>query len=143
MRKAKGLPLFELLVVVSIIGIIAALAIPRLLESQKAAKEASAIASLRTITTAQFAYWSNGRTAFAATLRDLEAEGHINPGLGSGEKDGYSFDLEGGRSTFSARANPISVLAGSRHFFTDESGIIRVDEGCEAGPGSPVLSSDR
>ncbi len=139
MKSGRGFSLIELLVVFLIIGIIAALAIPRLVESQMAANEASAIASLRTITTAQMAYLSSGRPDFAAALADLEAEGLIDSALGSGEKDGYTFSLVGAGATFTVRADPDSDTTGTRHFFADESGVIRFAVGGQAGPGSLAL----
>jgi prepilin-type N-terminal cleavage/methylation domain-containing protein len=56
MKNQKGFSLIELLIVVAVIGIIAAIAVPNLLESKKAANEASAISSVRTIVTAQITY---------------------------------------------------------------------------------------
>jgi len=142
-RDAKGFSLIELLIVVAIILIIAAIAIPNLLRSRIAANQASAVGSLRTLNTAEITYSSTYNIGFPSSMAYLAppaaganptstAAGLIDSVLASGSKSGYSFTYTPGNPDSSGRINqytytaiPITTSTGTNYYFTDESGVIR------------------
>jgi prepilin-type N-terminal cleavage/methylation domain-containing protein len=153
MRKQKGFSLIELLIVVAIILIIAAIAIPNLLRARMAANEASAVASIRTINTAMVTYNSTyptvgysatlvalgpsaatpcAATSTTACLIDATLANNGNP-AGSG-KSGFTFTATGatsGASTtnviYFATAVPLVLnQTGGRSFCAYEDGVVRV-----------------
>ena len=140
-NKQKGFSLIELLIVVAIILIIAAIAIPNLLRSKMAANEASAVASLRTYNTAIVSYSTTYNTDPATDLSQLgpattpssTAADLVDNLLGSATptKSGYNFTYTPGTasngviSQYTIQAAPQSSSTGQRKFFTDQSGVIR------------------
>ncbi|NNF00909.1 MAG: prepilin-type N-terminal cleavage/methylation domain-containing protein [Pyrinomonadaceae bacterium] len=127
----NGFSLVELLVVVIIIAIVAAIAIPSLLASRRAANEASAISSLRTIHSAQATYFgtTGGNTSYA-TLAQLGTDGLIDTTLAGGAKSGYGFVMTLVAVSFNgycAEANPTTpgvTGTGRRVFAGQTSGVI-------------------
>jgi type IV pilus assembly protein PilA len=143
MKNQKGFSLIELLIVVAIILIISAIAIPSYLRSRMQANEASAVSSLRMINTAAITYSSTYvNVGYPANLVDM---GGANPcsatstsacliddSLAQGTKSGYALVWTGDGATpsvaYTITGTPLVVgSSGQRMFCTDQTGLIRYD----------------
>jgi type IV pilus assembly protein PilA len=152
-NKQKGFSLIELLIVVAIILIIAAIAIPNLLRARIAANEASAVSSLRTMNTACITY-DTSYNAYPTSLTNLApvASGTTPTSTSADlldavlttspfQKSGYTFTFNaGGGTTYSINANPMTVnTTGVRQFYTDQTGVIHQNVGGAATASSSPL----
>ncbi len=161
MQNKNGFTLVELLVVISIIVIIAAIAIPNFMRSRMSANEASALASSRQIATAQTAFKASnlfdsnadgeGDYGTLGQLADPDGAGQTHPYidevLGAGTKGGYVFNIiitlgdVINTPSYTCLATPVNPgQTGQRQYFVDDSGLLRTTlDGTPAGPNSPVI----
>jgi prepilin-type N-terminal cleavage/methylation domain-containing protein len=143
-----GFTLVEIMVVVSILALLAAVSIPMMLRNQINANETAAIASCRTIVSScqSFYSYSMPRT-YPPDLVTLGTAGPSGPAyldnvLASGAKSGYNFTYSRtSQVTFTVNADPqVPGRTGVRYFYSDETGRITAREGGQAGPGDPAIN---
>jgi len=164
----SGFSLIELLIVVAIILVITAIAIPDLLRSKNAANQASAVGSLHVIVSSEASYSSTYSSGYSSTLAELDgsstpatslAAGLIDSVLASGMKSGYNFyyvpcvtpgvpnsgSLGPGScgatiNVYQVSSNPINGSGYGNFYFVDNSSVIRQNTTGPAGPTDPPLA---
>jgi len=148
--RRRGFSLIELLIVVAIILILAAIAAPKLNQNRMLAQETAAISEIRTMHTAQTQYYSQfGRYAVNLTELGPPAGGTAGPAgadlipgeLAKGAHSGFRYTMTGGPQGYAISAVPEAFgNTGRRTFFSDQSLVIRHNYSAEpATPASPEL----
>ncbi len=147
-RRLRGFSLIELLIVIAIILIILAIAVPKLGSAKMNANEMAVVREIQTITSMETQYMSQfGR--YATTLAELGPPTSGGPGpqaadlipgsLATGDKDGYTFTLAATPQGYTLNANPKAYNStGRRTFYVDQSMVIHQNWSAEpANASSP------
>jgi len=144
MKNNQGFTLIELMIVVEIIAIIAAIAMPNYMRTRIQTNESAAVASLRVILDAENSYNTQYYVyATDITLLTNETPPFLSGGDWTQPRNGYNYRVEGDPTNFVAFATPVEYNTTGWHAFRiDASAAIRYEVGAEPGPNSPVISGN-
>ncbi len=147
-RSSLGFSLIELLIVVAIILIIAAIAIPNFMHARMAANEATAVSSIHAVNTSEIAYSSaNPTIGYSVSLAILgpAGAGYLDTALAGGSKSGYSFTYVQGTidvpsDAYTLNADPITRgVTGQRSFYSDQLNVTHYNMTAPAASTDPPI----
>ncbi len=138
MLRRKGFTLVEIMIVVAIIALLAAIAIPNLLRPRMTANEAAAQATLRTISTATETYASSNNGSYPAgsdlSWATTVTPKYLNEDYTSGSRQGYQYTFSGTTSAYTATAKPcVCGTSGTKSFQIFTGGVLSADGTCASG----------
>lgn len=135
--------MIELLMVIEVMAVLAAMALPNIKMSRKAADEAAAVSCLRQLSDAQELYRPRQNPpGYAPSLQRLRAAGLIDETIANGSKSGYDFMVNGlaGLNTYGFTATAsMQGNTGDRSFYVDQTGVIRMADDASVSSLSPPL----
>ncbi len=141
--KQKGYTLLELLIAVAIVAVLAAIAVPAYISFIQRAKETAVISYLTKMRSAQETHKLDDSSSFySGSFDELETTGFIPAAAGAASRVEHEYQLDltagvlGGEPFWNVLAAPLSASPKARHFYADQTGILRYAVGAPAGPGS-------